>query len=74
MCSVCLQIPCDPRCPNASEPKAVYKCSLCGEGIVYGQKYFETANGYICDECIKDMSAGDLMEMMGERMEVADGY
>lgn len=74
MCSVCLQIPCNPRCPNAPEQKAVYHCAVCEEGIYHGQKYFETANGHICDECIKDMSAVELMEMMEERMEVANGY
>lgn len=74
MCSICLQSPCNFRCPNATEPKAVYRCSVCGEGIYRWQKYFETVKGYICDECIEDMSATDLMEMMEERMEVANGY
>lgn len=74
MCSICLQSPCNFRCPNAAEPKAVYRCSVCGEGIYRWQKYFETVKGYICDECIEDMSATDLMEMMEERMEVANGY
>lgn len=74
MCSVCMQIPCNTRCPNAPEPKAVYQCSVCGESIFRLQKYFETAEGYICDDCIGDMSAKELMEMMGERMAVANGY
>lgn len=74
MCSICLQSPCNLRCPNATEPKAVYRCSVCGEGIYRWQKYFETVKGYICDECIEDMGATDLMEMMEERMEVANGY
>lgn len=74
MCSICLQSPCNFRCPNATEPKTVYQCSVCGEGIYRWQKYFETVKGYICDECIEDMSATDLMEMMEERMEVANGY
>ena len=74
MCCICLQNPCNSRCPNAEEPKAIYQCSVCGGGISQGQKYFETAEDYICDECIEDMSAKELMERMGERMEVADGY
>ena len=73
MCSICLQFPCNFRCPNAPEPKAVYRCSVCGEGIFRWQKYFETAKGYICDKCIEEMGATDLMEMMEERMEVANG-
>lgn len=74
MCSVCLKIPCNARCPNAPEPKAVYRCSVCNEGIFRMQKYFETAKGYICNECIEDMSGAELLEMMGERMAVANGY
>lgn len=74
MCPICLKIPCNLRCPNAAEPKAIYQCSVCGEGIFQWQKYFETVEGYICDGCIEDMSAKELMEKLGERMEVADGY
>lgn len=74
MCSICLQVPCNSRCPNAPEPEAVYRCLVCGEGIFQQQKYFETAKGNICDECIEDMSAVELLEIMEERMEVANGY
>ena len=34
MCDVCRQSPCDPRCPNAPEPEAVYKCRNCGRRLI----------------------------------------
>ena len=40
MCDVCRQVPCDPRCPNAPEPEAVYTCCNCREGICEGDTYY----------------------------------
>lgn len=51
MCSVCLQNPCDSRCPNAPEPKPVCLCSECNEGIYEGDKYLEGVNGPVCTTC-----------------------
>lgn len=33
MCSVCLKIPCDSRCPNAPDQQPVMICAECKEGI-----------------------------------------
>ena len=52
MCSVCLQNPCDSRCPNAPEPKPVCLCSECNEGIYEGDKYLEGVNGPVCTTCL----------------------
>lgn len=56
MCSVCLQNPCDSRCPNAPEPKPVCLCSECNEGIYEGDKYLEGVNGPVCTTCLSDMT------------------
>ena len=34
-----------PRCPNFVPLKAAYYCSICDEGIYYGDQYIENYNG-----------------------------
>lgn len=66
MCALCRRDPCDSRCPNAPEPEPVFWCSKCGEGIYAGDQYLETEDGEtICKECLEDMSAMDLLEILG---------
>lgn len=71
MCSICMKNPCDPRCPNASEQKPVCECALCGYGIYTGQKYYDGADGFVCEDCMNGMSTSELMEMFGEEMKTA---
>ena len=47
MCQYCLHNPCLPGCPNYEEPKAVYHCSICGQGIFEGEEYIENGGDYI---------------------------
>lgn len=54
MCDVCRQFPCDPRCPNAPEPEAVYTCCNCREGICEGDTYYIIDNKKWCEECINE--------------------
>lgn len=68
MCSVCMRVPCHPRCPNAPEPVPIYRCGKCGEGIFEGDKYYDSQKGYICEECLDDMSSGELLELVGESL------
>lgn len=68
MCEICRQVPCHPRCPNAPEPVPVYECTECHEGIFDDEKYFDGPNGPICSNCIDDMSASEMMELLGEEM------
>lgn len=73
MCSMCLQTPCNPRCPNADEPKAIHTCGICKEGIFAGMKFYTTYDGKnICEECLDEMSAKELLELMNERLEEAN--
>lgn len=71
MCSVCLSIPCMARCPGASEPTPIYKCSKCGEGIYEGDKFYDGIGEEVCEECISDMSAEEILEMVGEKLDIA---
>ena len=68
MCSVCMRVPCHPRCPNAPEPVSIYRCGKCGEGIFEGDKYYDSQKVYICEECLDDMSSGELLELVGESL------
>lgn len=68
MCAVCMQTPCHPRCPNSPEPKPMYWCSICGEGIFEGDKFFQFGNTEICEECMDEMSAEKILDLFGERL------
>ena len=72
MCSECHMHPCHPRCPNADEPKAMFKCKYCGEDIVEGDEYVEIDGDYYHrDDCIEDVALGLLYEKCGLVTEVA---
>lgn len=71
MCSVCRQYPCHPMCPNAPEPTPIYECTKCGYGIFEGEKYFDSPDGYICEECMEEMSSKEILELLGEKFSVA---
>ena len=65
MCEICRQTPCNSRCPNAPEPEPVEKCLKCGE-------YFDGPDGPICENCMEDMSYSEVLEIIGEKMKVAE--
>lgn len=71
MCSVCMSNPCHPRCPNAPEPEPVYTCNKCGYGIFDGDKFFDGPEGYICEECLDDMTSDEILEMFGGKLQTA---
>lgn len=72
MCQICRQYPCDPRCPNAPEPKAIFTCKRCKEGITAGEEYFDSHEGQICKGCIEDMTINEFMELIGESFSTAE--
>lgn len=49
MCEECRQSPCNNSCPNAPEPKQIFKCHYCGEAILEGDDYYSCGNGF-CTE------------------------
>lgn len=72
MCSMCLSLPCHPRCPNAPEPVAVHRCYKCGVGIFDGEKYLDSPIGQICEDCLDDMTADEWLELFGESLAIAE--
>ncbi len=73
-CEHCFHSPHLPGCPLAPEPKPVYTCENCGEGIFQEDKYIESVDGYLCMHCLEDMSALELLEYIGADIETAENY
>ena len=71
MCSICLQTPCSPRCPNASEPEPMHVCKECGYGIYSGDKYADIDGDYYCEYCLNSMAPETLLSILGYEMETA---
>lgn len=55
MCSVCLQTPCAPACPNAPDPPCPFRCAYCREGIEVGERYFVHGAKTYHRECVESM-------------------
>ena len=54
MCNVCLQSPCDPRCPGAEEPKVYTHCEICGGEIYEGDEFYDVLDFKVCEACMHD--------------------
>jgi hypothetical protein len=52
MCMECGQTPCNPRCPNAPEPKHCERCSECGAKLYVGDGYYEVDGSIYCEDCM----------------------
>lgn len=73
MCAICMRTPCDPRCPNAPDPPAVYTCKHCGEPIVPGDEYMEVDGDYYhLEDCAGDAALDILKDRFGARTGVAE--
>lgn len=71
MCEICHQSPCHPRCPYADEPANIGSCEKCGEPI-FVEDYFAEIDGvYYCDNCLDNMSYGEIIELCGGEYRVA---
>lgn len=68
MCAECGMNPCHPRCPNAPEPVPVYECCRCGYGILEGDKFWDSPEGYMCEDCVDEMDAKEILEMCDESL------
>ena len=73
MCKICRQQPCASRCPNASEPKRIYTCDLCGNDIVEGEEYMEFNDKcYHFEDCAKEVALHLLTTECGATVEIAE--
>lgn len=59
-------------CPNAPEPRPVYMCKRCRDGIYAGDEYFEIDGDYYHADCIEDMTIYELMDMLGYAYSTAE--
>lgn len=72
MCAECGFTVCHPRCPNAPEPMPIHRCKVCKGGIYFGDQYFDSSKGPICSDCLNDMTAGEILELVGECLTTAE--
>lgn len=57
---------------KCSRTGAGRKCLKCGDGIYQGDGYFDGPDGPICENCMEDMSYSEVLEIIGEKMKVAE--
>lgn len=57
MCEICLQNPCDIRCPNNWDepPEPKFLCEFCNAEIFEGEMCYEISDMIICTSCVKSM-------------------
>lgn len=72
MCEICRSSPCLTRCPNAPEPKAVYVCHYCKEGILPGDSFVDIDGDRVCGECLDNMLPVEVLQLCGFDVEVAE--
>lgn len=72
MCMYCHSFPHLSGCPNEPEPKAVYTCSYCKEGILDGDECVEVDGCYYHVSCLSDeMTIYEVLNLFGCEYEVA---
>lgn len=71
MCLECGSNPCNSRCPNSTEEKAIYTCTVCGNPIHDGDMYWDSQEGCICEDCLDEMSRKKILELCGEPLKKA---
>lgn len=67
ICMGCHITYCDPRCPDAPQPKVIARCSKCGDEIHEGDRLFQFRSDTFCELCADEMSLQDLAEWYGEQ-------
>lgn len=73
MCDVCEHNPCLPRCPNYFNKVSFHYCSICGEGIVYGEEYIEYEPGhFIHFDCIRGLR--HLLSYLGYKIKTMEDF
>ena len=66
MCSSCEYAGAGCRtCPEYENERPAFYCVNCEAGIFTGERYAESENGYICEDCIDSLSKKSLLECFG---------
>ncbi len=71
MCEFCHSYPHLHGCPNEPEPRAIYTCRCCGEGIIADDQYADIDGEKYHTECLEDMTIYKLLDLFGVSVEVA---
>ena len=71
MCSECHSWPHLPGCPNAPEPKAIFTCKHCGDGIIAEDEFADIDGDKYHAECLEDMTIYQLLGLFGVSVEIA---
>ena len=65
MCDICLQYPCNPRCPNALAPRFAYTCKYCKQAVEAGEAYVEVDGDFYHEECFDECATEILLKEYG---------
>jgi len=57
--------------PNRT-PKVCFTCDRCGEDVLEGDEYIDVDNNIVCEFCIEDMTAKEVVELFGFQFEEAE--
>ena len=63
MCYICKSSPHTVGCPFYKSPSSL-KCSVCGNSIYKGQKYFDFESEQIHKQCIGDLSSAEILDLL----------
>lgn len=72
ICPYCFSNPHISGCPNAPEPKHIYTCKCCGEGIVEGEEFAVIDEVFYHLECLENMGTKEVLELSGVETEVLE--
>lgn len=71
-CEYCNSYPHLVGCPNEDPLERIHDCEICGHGIYPGQIYMRVDDDIICEDCLSDVSAKEILEFLGYKQERAN--
>ena len=58
--------------PSKMPERTGAECVKCGYGILAGDKFWDSPEGKICEECVDDMSEEEILKLCGESLTEAE--
>ena len=72
MCEYCHSYPHKSACPNEPEPKEVYICKHCKEGIQEGEEFARIDDDFYHLECLEALGIKEVLELAEIDVETAE--
>ena len=72
MCEYCHSYPHKSGCPNEPEPKKVYTCKNCKEGIQEGEEFARIDEDFYHLECLETLGIKEVLELAEIDVETAE--